>query len=139
MWSKGSLYKETTRRARLKPRTSRSGIRSFICLATRASKASHEDIHCSIVKSFLTKTLLDGSRSKLSKTLGMTQSCRVYFYIYFFFTVVTFNNFEFYYFFADVAEEHERLELRSRTEVRMTEGDTEESVIYKFTGKAAQN
>lgn len=39
----------------------------------------------------------------------------------------------------DVAEEHERLELRSRTEVRMTEGETEESVIYKFTGKAAQS
>lgn len=53
--------------------------------------------------------------------------------------MVTFKNIEFEYFFADVAEEHERLELRSRTEVRMTEGETEESVIYKFTGKAAQS
>ena len=73
-------------RARLEPRTSRSGIRSVICLATHSSKASHEDIHCSIVKSFLTKTLLGGSRSKFSKTLGMTQSCRGYFYIYFFYS-----------------------------------------------------
>jgi len=41
---------------------------------------------------------------------------------------------------TDVAEEHERLELRSRTEVRLTEGDeTEESIIYNFTGKTAQN
>ncbi|KAJ7383344.1 hypothetical protein OS493_028422 [Desmophyllum pertusum] len=39
---------------------------------------------------------------------------------------------------TDNAEEHERLELRSRTEVRVTEGETEESVIYKFTGKTAQ-
>lgn len=36
-------------------------------------------------------------------------------------------------------EENERLELRSRTEVRLTEGETaQESVIYQFTGKTAQ-
>ena len=41
---------------------------------------------------------------------------------------------------ADNAEEeNERLELRSRTEVRLTEGETaQESVIYQFTGKTAQ-
>ena len=48
-------------------------------------RPSHEDILCSIVKSFLTKTLLDGSRSKFSKTLGMTQSCRGYFFYLLFF------------------------------------------------------
>lgn len=42
-------------------------------------------------------------------------------------------------FFADVSEEQERLELRSRTEVRLTEGETEESVIYQFAGKTAQD
>lgn len=76
---------------------------------------------------------------KIIKDAGNDAILPCLFLYLFFFTVVTFNNFEFYYFFADVAEEHERLELRSRTEVRMTEGDTEESVIYKFTGKAAQN
>lgn len=39
---------------------------------------------------------------------------------------------------TDNPEEHERLELRSRTEVRVTEGETEESVIYQFTGKTAR-
>lgn len=41
-------------------------------------------------------------------------------------------------FLSDNSEEHERLELRSRTEVRVTEGETEESVIYQFTGKVAR-
>ena len=41
-------------------------------------------------------------------------------------------------FLSDNAEEHEKLELRSRTEVRVTEGETEESVIYQFTGKVAR-
>ena len=40
-------------------------------------------------------------------------------------------------FVVDNPEEHERLELRSRTEVRLTEGETEESVIYQFSGKTA--
>lgn len=39
---------------------------------------------------------------------------------------------------TDNPEEHERLELRSRTEVRVTEGETEESVVYQFTGKTAR-
>lgn len=41
-------------------------------------------------------------------------------------------------FVADNPEEHERLELRSRTEVRVAEGETEESVVYQFTGKTAR-
>lgn len=42
-------------------------------------------------------------------------------------------------FVTDNPEEHERLELRSRTEVRLTEGEAaEESVIYQFTGKTAR-
>ena len=41
-------------------------------------------------------------------------------------------------FLSDNSEEHEKLELRSRTEVRVTEGETEESVIYQFTGKVAR-
>lgn len=60
-------------------------------------------------------------------------------FIFTFFYSGNFYEFWVLIFFIDVAEEHERLELRSRTEVRMTEGETEESVIYKFTGKAAQS
>ena len=41
-------------------------------------------------------------------------------------------------FVSDNPEEHEKLELRSRTEVRVTEGETEESVIYQFTGKTSR-
>ena len=40
---------------------------------------------------------------------------------------------------VDVAEEHERLELRSRTEVRLVEGEAEESIVYQFTGKTARD
>lgn len=40
---------------------------------------------------------------------------------------------------GDVTEEHEKLELRSRTEVRVTDGEAEESVVYQFTGKTARD
>ena len=40
--------------------------------------------------------------------------------------------------FIDESEEQERLELRSRTEVRMTDGEPQESIIYQFAGKTAQ-
>lgn len=39
---------------------------------------------------------------------------------------------------TDELEEQERLELRSRTEVRMTDGEPQESIIYQFAGKTAQ-
>lgn len=42
------------------------------------------------------------------------------------------------YLFIDELEEQERLELRSRTEVRMTDGEPQESIIYQFAGKTAQ-
>lgn len=39
----------------------------------------------------------------------------------------------------DGSDENERLELRSRTEVRVSAGETEESVVYQFTGKSARD
>ena len=43
------------------------------------------------------------------------------------------------FFVDDGSDENERLELRSRTEVRVSAGETEESVVYQFTGKSARD
>ena len=43
------------------------------------------------------------------------------------------------FFVDDGSDENERLELRSRTEVRVSAGETEESVVYQFAGKTARD